>query len=537
MKPILNLLILITLSNGMKAQSDFVKLWDYTYGGDNGEVLNDLIKTSDGGFLLVGYSSSSVSGNKSEPARGGNDYWIVKTDASGVIQWEKTYGGTLDDFLYSANQTTDGGYILGGYSYSDSSADKTKSLIGVCDYWIIKTDAQGNFEWDQVFGGTDVERFYSVRQTTDKGYLLAGFSTSGINGNKTDTAWGQKDFWVVKTDSSGIKLWDKSYGSTGDDWLTDMEVTTDNGFIVGGFSNGPANGTKTQNTWGFYDYWVVKADSAGNYQWDKDFGGTSIDGIFSLVQTNDGGYLFGGTSLSDSSGDKTQDVWGAYDWWLVRTDSAGNKLWDRDFGGTENEEVFGLIDKTPDNGYLISGCSYSDISGDKTEANLGMEQTWLLKFDDAGNKLWDKTVFSLAHDETGFAIYAGDSSYVVANYSSSQIGGYKSQPPWNGTDDYWILLLADSSFVSGYNFISQPENAAFIYPNPNNGTFRFMLNPAANPGSKVQAVIYNSEGKIVYDAQLNNTQQLIMCPLSQGVYFVKLISDNSSLVCKMIVKE
>src|SRR6185295_9292086 len=134
--------------------------------------------------------------------------------------------------------------------------------------------------------------------------------------------WGNLDFWIVKTDPLGIKQWDKDFGSTNDEKLYSLQQTSDGGYIFGGWSNSDSSGNKTQNTWGDFDYWIVKTDSLGNKQWDKDFGGTGTDLFYSLKQTADGGYILGGISASGISGDKTQATWGnTSDFWVVKTDS------------------------------------------------------------------------------------------------------------------------------------------------------------------------------------------------------------------------
>ena len=192
-------ILLLAISNqGLYAQTDFVKVWDARYGGDNIEVLTSFERTGDGGFILGGYSSSGISGNKTEAGRGGADYWIVKLDASGNLQWEKTYGGTADDFCYTVKPTRDGGYLIGGQSFSDSSADKTVNSFGGSDYWIIKTDSLGQYQWDNVYGGSDNEVLYNVLSVDGFNYALAGYSYSGSSGNKTDTCFGMKDFWILE---------------------------------------------------------------------------------------------------------------------------------------------------------------------------------------------------------------------------------------------------------------------------------------------------------------------------------------------------
>jgi hypothetical protein len=349
--------------------------------------------------------------------------------------------------LYSIQQTADGGYILGGFSYSGISGDKTQALKGGSfdiDYWIIKTDAAGIMQWDMDLGGTDFDYLYSIEQTADGGYILGGHSFSPMGADKTQPSWGLYDLWIVKTDSFGVKQWDKDFGGTDGDYLYSIHQTSDGGYILGGYSYSGIGGDKTQATWGVADYWIVKTDSTGTMQWDKDFGGTSNDQLSSIAQTTDGGYILGGKSASGIGGDKSQPTWGGIDYWIVKTDALGIKQWDKDFGGTINQDEFGNISQTMDGGYLLAGTSYSNISGDKTESNLGQEQTWVVKTDSLGIKVWDKTLHTGGHDETGLAMETREGCFVMGNFDEGGIIGDRTQTN-QGVFDYWIIKFCDST--------------------------------------------------------------------------------------------
>ena len=445
-------LFLTVLSNFSFGQNTLTKQWDKRYGGTVQEGLTCFQQTTDGGYILGGVSVSGISGDKTQSNWGGEDYWIVKTDSLGNIEWDKRFGGTDPDVLFSLQQTADGGYILGGFSWSGISGDKTQPSWGDHDYWIVKIDPLGNMQWNKRFGGTNSDYLFSLQQTTDGGYILGGWSYSGTGGNKTQPLWGEVDYWIVKTDSLGNMQWDKRFGGTGWDQLYSLQQTTDGGYILGGHSNSGISGDKTQPSFGGFDYWIVKTDSLGNMQWDKRFGGTSHDKLNSLQQTTDGGYILGGRSLSGIGGDKTQASWGGYDYWIVKTDPLGNMLWDKRFGGINDEEYYdnpGNVTQTSDKGYLIAGASDSPISGDKTENNLGLKQTWVVKTDSSGILQWDKTIFTTGTDLTGLVIQSKDGCYVMANCTDGGIGGYKTQLNWDtnnyDTPDYWIVKFCDTT--------------------------------------------------------------------------------------------
>ncbi|HYV53022.1 MAG TPA: T9SS type A sorting domain-containing protein [Chitinophagaceae bacterium] len=439
-------------------QNPLMKMWDYRYGGYGIDIPTGFQRTSDGGYILGGKSRSDIGGDKTQNTWGNiydTDYWIVKLDAMGIKQWDKDFGGTEADELYSIQQTADGGYILGGYSSSGISGNKTQPLVGSIDYWIVKTDASGNIQWDHDYGGTEADWFTSLTQTADGGYIIGGTTLSGIGGNKTQPLWGGmgQDIWILKIDSVGNIEWDKDIGGTNGDWLACIRQTDDGGYALGCYSASDISGDKSEGCWGGYeDYWIVKLDSTGVKQWDKVFGGTNSDRLYDIIQTTDHGFLLGGRTQSDLSGNKTTPVWfgsGNYDLWIVKTDSLGTKQWEKDIGGYNFEDEFGYFFKTNDGGYLLSGTSYSTISGDKSENNLGYEQSWMLKTDALGNIQWDKTVLTDGHDEAGYGVQSMDGCYVLVNYSAfgSGIAGHKTQANWSADADYWIVKFCDTTAI------------------------------------------------------------------------------------------
>ncbi|MBK7856200.1 MAG: hypothetical protein IPJ79_16095 [Bacteroidetes bacterium] len=272
----------------------------------------------DGGYILGGHSLSNISGDKTENSNGKLDFWIVKTDSTGNIQWQNTIGGSDDDRFTSIDPTTDGGFIIGGWSMSNISGDKTENCIGSCDYWMIKTDAAGNIQWQNTIGGNNLDWLNSIQQTADGGYILGGWSESNISGDKTENNNGFWDLWVVKTDSFGNIQWQNTIGGNGADELYYLQQTSEGGYILGARSNSNITGEKTENCIGYLDYWIVKTDSVGNIQWQNTIGGTDEDWLYSIQQTSDEGYILGGCSKSNTSGDKTENSNGGEDYWIVK---------------------------------------------------------------------------------------------------------------------------------------------------------------------------------------------------------------------------
>jgi hypothetical protein len=226
-----------------------VKLWDKAYGGTESEAFYAVTNTSDGGFLFGGLSSSGVSGNKSEPSRGGNDCWLVKTDANGNIQWDKTYGGDKTDLVSSINEIQNEEFIIGAFSESEISGDKTVNSKGSADAWLLKLNAMGNIIWQKGIGGNGYDAIRNIELTKDGGFFILFNSESGISGDKTVPDFGGIfHFWIVKTNAEGNIQWQNSYGDVSNDNPYDAVVTSDNGFLLGGFSN----------KWRKGDYWIIK---------------------------------------------------------------------------------------------------------------------------------------------------------------------------------------------------------------------------------------------------------------------------------------
>jgi hypothetical protein len=309
------------------------------------------------------------------------------------IEWENTIGGNSYDNLTSMIQTTDDGYFVGGTSKSGISSDKSEASSSY-DYWVLKLDSFGHIIWQNTIGGTATDRLESAIQTFDKGYLLGGYSNSGISGDKTEPVIGEEDYWVVKLDSSGNIMWQNTIGGDDEDELFSVIQTSDGGYLLGGYSYSDVSGDKTENNLGWYytpDYWIVKLDSVGNIMWQNTIGGDDNDELYSVIQTSDGGYLLGGTSDSDFSNDKSESSKGSYDYWIVKLDSYGNKIWQNTIGGDKDDWLWS-VKQTSDEGYILGGYSSSGIWADKSEANIGSNDLWTVKVDNYGNVVWQNTI-------------------------------------------------------------------------------------------------------------------------------------------------
>lgn len=431
--------------------------WQNTLGGSGSDQLFSISPTVDGGYICGGWSNSNISGDKTENCLGSADYWIVKLDSGGNIQWQNTIGGSGDDRLYSISQTTDGGYICGGSSKSDSTGDKTENMvggIGADDYWIIKLDATGVIEWQNTIGGLFFDILKTIKQTTDGGYICAGNSDSYIGGDKTESCRGSEDYWVVKIDSIGNIQWQKTLGGSQIDDLSAITQTTDGGYICAGYSYSSNTSDKTEPNWDptlqSPDYWIVKLDSAGSIQWQNTIGGTDWDALTSITATADGGCICGGLSYSGISGDKTKPnrdlTFATADYWVVKLNPSGTIQWQNTIGG-DYDDFLSYISQTTNGGYICAGNSNSGFSGDKTEnhlPNMGTYYTdyWIVKLDTAGIVQWQNVIGGNNDDMPMCITEAGSGEYICGGYSMSGIS-YDKTENCKGFDDYWIIKLSE----------------------------------------------------------------------------------------------
>ena len=409
LQSLIPILIILLGSEIVLSQPDTT--WTKTFGGIEMDRGYSVQQTSDGGYIITGATSNFGSG--------GTDVWLIKTDASGTESWNKTFGGTSYETGRSVKQTSDGGYVI--VATTDSYGN------GKLDYWLIKTDSEGNEEWNKTFGGTDNDELPSVQQTADGGYALVGATRSYGSGGQ--------DVWLIKTDASGTELWNKTLGGTDDEIGHAFQQTTDGGYIITGAIQYSENNK--------YDALLIKTDSNGAELWSKTFGGSERDYTFAVQQTTDGGFIISGLTRSFGNGQNLVNK-DANDVWLIKTDASGIELWSKTFGGSKSDYAY-AVQQTIDLGYIIVGSTWSFGNG---RINL-----WLIKTDSNGTELWNKTFGGSEYDKGRSVQQTSDGGYIIVGTTSSY---------GNGSDDIWLIKLNGKTLKvpSAYSTIQAAIDAA-----------------------------------------------------------------------------
>jgi gliding motility-associated-like protein len=412
-------------------------IWQKCLGGPAGDYPWSIRSTTDGGYILAGFTMSGggdVHGYHGNPDIG--DLWVVKMDGTGNVEWQKVLGGDFVETGADILQTPDGGYIIGASSVSRDCM--ITGNHGGMDYWIVKLTSHGNISWQKPYGGTQNDYCYSIDMTGDGGYVAVGSSLSG-DGQVTGSHGGM-DFWAIKIDAAGDLLWQKSLGGSADDAARSVKSTRDGGCVIAGethSNDGDVSGYKGKG-----DIWVVKLDRQGGLQWQKCLGGAGLDECWSIQVTNDGGFVLGGDSYSNNG-----DVSGNHvslgnfaDIWVVKLGHDGDLQWQKCYGGSKNELAFD-IQPASDGGYLVCGSAESD-DGDLT-CNAGYEDMWVLKISGSGILQWQKSLGGHEHEEAHSLQSLKDGTCIITGVTCSpDIPGYHSSS-FTTCGDYWVVKLSE----------------------------------------------------------------------------------------------
>ncbi|WP_406685543.1 hypothetical protein N1F78_07440 [Seonamhaeicola sp. MEBiC1930] len=389
---------------------DFVK----TLGGTKNESAQSIINTKDNGYAILGYTQSA-DGDVTNKTDESFNYWLLKFDENHNQQWQKNYGGSADDRGSCVIQTSDGGYAILGSSKSANGDVSTNN--GFNDFWMIKTDSTGNIIWETSFGYSGADDGTSIIETNDNGFLITGVLDVSASGGQGNTKSSSKrhaggDYWAIKLNSVGTLQWSKYFGGSFTDTPYDAIQTSDGNYILVGSSDSEDVDIKANK--GSYDFWVIKISPEGNLIWEKSFGGTQTDEARAITNTNDGNYLIVGDTRSNDT-DITNNN-GAADFWIIKISPEGNLIWEKTFGGSSFDAARS-ISKTQDGGFIICGSSRS--SDTDLSTNNGQNDAWVIKIDNSANIEWQKSVGGTQVDLAYDAIELNDKSIIIVGESSS----------------------------------------------------------------------------------------------------------------------
>ncbi|MEA2054599.1 MAG: hypothetical protein U9O96_05735 [Candidatus Thermoplasmatota archaeon] len=368
---IIAVVVILLLSTGLSQDLHDVKErksndgeWNKKLGDSNhDESAMDIIQTDDGGYIIAGVIMSHGVWK--------GDVWLTKIDKEGNEIWSKTFGGREDDAGSSVIQADDG-YVMAGYAHSYGK--------GEADYWLIKTDRSGNEEWNRTYGGKYDDFGMKVIKTKDRGYAIVG-TTHSFN-------FPDDDIWIIKTDKEGNMLWNKTFGGNKTEFGDDI-IEIEDGYLISGI-------TYSYTTYGGWDIWLVKADRQGNEIWSKTYGWWDFEMNAHIIEVEEG-YIIAGTTISTPTG------WG--DAYLIQIDRQGNEVWSKTYGGWDSDHVSSI--KKTDDGYILAGATETYDVGNLFDA-------WLLKVDNNGNEVWNKSFGGRDREVANAVIPTKDGSYIIA---------------------------------------------------------------------------------------------------------------------------
>lgn len=527
-----------------------------TYGGRGLDTTIFSSKCTDGSFILatdVGFPG----GGDLTITPLGMDIWVMKLKPHELsIEWQKSYGGDGTEINPTIVQTADGGFILGASSTSGISGNKTTPNNGHFDYWILKLDSLGNVEWEKNIGGSDRDSFTKIIPIPGSdGYIVGGTSKSPIGFDKTEDSIGGDDYWFIRLDNLGNIVNQNVFGGQGFDQLMDMQLVTGGGYaddqhlVLAGHSNSaPFMSSKTAAAYGGLDFWTHIISLDLDVEEEQSFGGSNYDFLSSVVCSADGGFIFGGHSNSDahSVGLKSEDNKGPLnttDFYIVKTNDSLKIEWNRTIGGSMTDICYSVA-ATPDGGCLAGGASNSPISSDKTENPIvgGIGDWWFARLNNAGDVIYDKTFGSLRyeHIETMWHIKGAD-----ASSESFFIGGFQDTPVPNlpnndksergrGSYDFWIAFVVNSDITP----IVQENSQKFkVYPNP------VSVNENINIEAEEEILniqLLDSRGKLIHQEMPIKGENTIEIPmkyfLGHEYGYVKVISENNTQTEKILIR-
>ncbi len=486
---------------------ELVMDWQRCYGGTDRDRASTIELAKDGGYAILGSTISQdgdVKGNK-----GDYDIWLVKTNASGIVQWQNPYGGTQDAHTDDKKRTNDGGYIIVGTTKSDDG--EVSGNKGDADIWVVKVDSAGGFQWQSCLGGTGKDEAASILPTKDGGYIVLGSVVSNdmnVSGNH-----GNGDIWVVKLNASGSMQWQKCLGGSAAEKAADVVMSNDGNYIITG-STFSSDGDVSGNT-GDFDIWVVAIDVNGNILWNKSYGGTRLDEGKAIYATNDGGSIVAG--YTNSNDGMMQGNHGIIDYCLLKLDKDGNLEWKKILGGYETDLANDVI-QTTNGDYMVCGTTYSN-NGDVNN-NRGAYDYWVVRLDNTGAVEWEKCLGG-SFVESATSIKETMDGCIILGETYSVDGDVTNM---RGGSDNWVVKMKYRSLTT----TELTNDKLIVYPNPAQNVLHFSQRHE-------YAIIYSVDGRKMITTA--NSDRVDVTKLPRGVYYLKAFNGNEQILSQSFLKE
>lgn len=518
-------------------------IWQQCYGGSewdgDTETGNSLVLLKDAYVFIVQSLSDDgqVSGN-----HGQRDIWFVKVGFDGEIIWEHSLGGSSDEYPAKLIKTSDGGFIVLGSTVSNDG--QVSGNHGLFDYWVVKTDSEGNILWQKCLGGSNNDWPYDVLEAEDGGYIIVGYTNS--SDGDISLLYGFWDTWIVKLNASGELVWEKSYGGSLLEYGTSIKPTNDGGYILGS-SVGSSDGLVNCNLHGQQDIWLVKLNSNMDIKWQKCYGGSYSDaGVFDIVVLDDGFLLAATTSSNDG------DVSGLHgvaddlpDIWVVRVDGFGDILWQKCLGGY-GWDTPNAVAQTDDGGFIVVGQSNSK-TGDMQGCNhwTGWPPSfdaWVVKLSSEGDILWRKCLGGEVYQRGDDIVFTSPGHMLMLGVTGPDYTGGDVDCNLHGKNDIWLVELFDT--ITNTNEYHADKEILNVYPNPAQDYMVFEVpsssiqNPLRNKGAKdPNVIISNVLGSQVAMLPLNNEKTVWDTrKVKAGIYFYMLKSNETQITGKFIIQ-
>ena len=496
--------------------------WQRCLGGSGAEDARDIAITSDNGFVVIG-STNSVDGDVSGFHGGSSDYWVVKLNEQGLIEWQRTLGGSNSDSGCGIAATEDGGCIVIGNSRSTDG--DVSGNHGWSDVWVVKLSVSGTVEWQRSYGGSETDTGYGILELTDGGYIFAG-ETNSVDGDVSANL-GSTDVWVVRIDQVGEILWERSYGGNSFDVAFALDHGLGDTIIVAGYTTSATDDVSTPL--GIEDQWVIAISSTdGNLYWERSIGGTGYDVAGGVTGCSDGGAMVVGWSTS-TTGD-AQGNHGQFDILAARLGAQGQVQWSRVYGGTGSEKCSAVLQQA-DGGFLFGARTNSEDGDVVGEPQL--DDVWLFRTDEAGAIIWQTILGGSNHETTAAIHHTPDGGYILLGTSISNDGDVSGN---NGSNDFWVV-----KFRPELNSIAEFEDSRTITLSPNPTRDRVALSATGIPNGMVEIILFDAIGQIVHQQQGHwqegSPMELELNGSAPGLYTTVLLSKEAAWSARLVIME